>query len=55
MRGGAFAAATTTVRLKVGKPAARRLRRARRLSLRATCADAAGNAATARRSVKIKR
>jgi uncharacterized repeat protein (TIGR01451 family)/CSLREA domain-containing protein len=55
VRGGAFAAATTTVRLAVGKRAARRLRRARRLSLRATCADAAGNAATITRTVKIKR
>jgi uncharacterized repeat protein (TIGR01451 family) len=55
VRGRSFEAATTTVGLRMSKAAARRLRRAKRLSLRANCTDAAGNKGTARRKVKLKR
>jgi uncharacterized repeat protein (TIGR01451 family) len=54
VRGRSFKAATTTITLRLSKPAARRLRRAGRLSLRATCTDAAGNTATTRRTAGIK-
>jgi uncharacterized repeat protein (TIGR01451 family) len=55
VRGRSFEAATTTVRLRMSRAAARRLRRARRLSLRATCTDAAGNTAAIRRTARLKR
>jgi hypothetical protein len=55
VRGRSFKAAATTVTLRLARPAGRRLRSAKRVSLRATCADAAGNTATARRTVKLKR
>jgi uncharacterized repeat protein (TIGR01451 family)/CSLREA domain-containing protein len=53
--GQAFPVGTATVNLKLSKGAARRIRGARRVKLRLACADAAGNAATARRTVKLKR
>jgi uncharacterized repeat protein (TIGR01451 family) len=55
VRGRSFEAATTTVGLRMSRAAARRLRRGRRMSLRATCTDAAGNAATVRRTARLKR
>jgi hypothetical protein len=55
VRGRSFEARATKVAMKLSKRAARRLRRAKRLSLRASCTDAAGNKGTARRTVKLKR
>jgi hypothetical protein len=55
VRGRSFRVGATTVAMKLSKSNARRLRRAKRLSLRASCTDAAGNRATARRKVKLKR
>jgi hypothetical protein len=55
IRGRDFRVGAATVNLKLSKGAARRVRGARRVKLRVTCADAAGNAASARRTVKLKR
>lgn len=55
VRGRDFGVGTATVNLKLSKGAARRVRGARRVKLRVTCADAAGNAATARRTAKLGR
>jgi hypothetical protein len=55
VRDRSFEAATTTVTLRMSRRAARRLRRAKRLSLRASCTDAAGNTATIRRTARLKR
>jgi uncharacterized repeat protein (TIGR01451 family) len=55
VRGRAFPVGATRITFRLSKTAARRMRKARRLSLRATCTDPSGNRGTLQRSVKIRR